>query len=73
MKNIAKMNAFQNPTCVNHHQNVVPNSNRVRPAQLTEFRIEEHHEERVGKNILWAFILCFLNREPGHVTTLQKS
>ena len=39
-------------------------------AQLTEFRIEEHHEERVGTNILWAFILCFLNREPGHVTTL---
>ena len=42
-------------------------------AQLTEFRIEEHHEERVGKHILWAFILCFLNHEPSHVTTLQKS
>ena len=42
-------------------------------AQLTELRIEEHHEERVGTNLLWAFILCFLNREPGHVTTLQKS
>ena len=42
-------------------------------AQLTEFRIEEHHEERVGKNILWAFIFFFLNREPSHVTTLQKS
>ena len=42
-------------------------------AQLTEFKIEEHHEELVGTNILWAFILCFLNREPSHVTTLQKS
>ena len=42
-------------------------------AQLTEARIEGHHEERVGTNILWAFILCFLNREPSHVTTLQKS
>ena len=42
-------------------------------AQLTGYRIEGHHEERVGTNILWAFILCFLNREPSHVTTLQKS
>ena len=42
-------------------------------AQLTELRVGEHHEERVGTNILWAFILCFLNREPSHVTTLQKS
>ena len=41
-----------------------------RNAQLTELRIEEHHEEREGTNILWAFIFCFLNREPGHVTTL---
>ena len=31
-------------------------------AQLTEFRYEEYHEERVGTNVLWAFILCFLNR-----------
>ena len=42
-------------------------------AQLTELRVEEHYEERVGTNILWAFILCFLNHEPSHVTTLQKS
>ena len=42
-------------------------------AQLTELRVEEYHEVRVGTNILWAFIPCFLNREPSHVTTLQKS
>ena len=42
-------------------------------AQLTELRYEEYHEERVGTNTLWAFILCFLNREPDHVTALQKS
>ena len=42
-------------------------------AQLTELRYEEYHEERVGINKLWAFILCFLNREPSHDTTLQKS
>ena len=42
-------------------------------AQLTELRIEERHEERVGTNTLWAFILCFLNHEPSHVATLQKS
>ena len=46
------MTAFKNPTCVNQHQKrrskLIWSSN----AQLTEFRIEEHHEERVATNIL---------------------
>ena len=41
--------------------------------QLTKFRTEERHEERVITNTFWAFILCFLNCEPSHATTLQKS
>ena len=47
--------------------------NRDLNAQLTEHGTEEHHEEQVGTNKFWAFILCFLNHEPGHVTTLKKS
>ena len=40
--------------------------------QLTEYRTEEHHREWVGINKFRAFILYFLNREPGHTTTLKS-
>ena len=55
MKNVAKNDDDfipTNSTCVNHHQNIVPDPFGVQNVQLTEFRIEEHHEERVGTNIL---------------------
>ena len=54
------------------HQGQNSRLNRDLNAQLTEHKTEEHHEERVGTNKLWAFILCFLNREPGHATTLKS-
>ena len=41
-----------NPTCVNHHQKCRSRLIWSSNAQLTELRIEEHHEERVGTNIL---------------------
>ena len=56
MKNVAKekekMTAFQNPTCVNHHKKKSFQTRMEFDVQLTEFRIEEQHEERVGTNIL---------------------
>ena len=75
MKNVAKKKRWL-PSKIQLVWTITKTSFQIRiefDTQLTEFRIEEHHEERVGTNILWAFILCFLNREPGHVTTLQKS
>ena len=56
MKNVAKKNDDDclptNSTCVNHHQKRRSRLTWSLNAQLTEFRIEEHHEERVGTNIL---------------------
>ena len=50
MKNVAKNDSLPiNLASLNHH--VIPESIEVR-TQLTEFRTEEHHEERAGTNIL---------------------
>ena len=60
MKNVAKMTAFKNSTCVNHHQKRCSRLIWSSNAQLTEFRIEEHHEEQVGTNILLSLYPLFL-------------
>ena len=54
MKNVAKMTAFQQIQLV---WAITKTSFQIRiefDAQLTEFTTEEHHEEREGKNTLWA-------------------
>ena len=56
----------------NHHRNIRAKTQTRSNARSAEFRFEEHHEERVGTNEFWAFILCFLNREPGHIITLKS-
>ena len=56
----------------NHHWYIRVKTQTGSNTWLAEFRIEEHHKERVGTNKFWAFILCFLNREPGHVITLKS-
>ena len=63
----------RNLTRLNHHQNVIPDSIGIQTAQLTEFRTGEYQEERVGYKYTLSLILCFLNCEPGHATTLNKS
>ena len=56
-----------------HHWYIKAKTQTRSNVRSAEFRFEEHHEERVVTNILWAFTLCFSNRESNHVTTLQKS
>ena len=71
MNNVAKMTAFQqNSTCVNHHQNVIPGSIEVQTHNQLSLGLKNLTENGLGTNKIRAFILCFLNREPSHVTTL---